>query len=113
MNVRRGIHLLAVLVLLLHAGTAGAQSASVSITPSLGLNASSFNANSFLITNTSSGAAGLFQHMPRYWPERARAIGMPEATPYDAEANVAASAWLVASSLDLGLDAWYFWSCKP
>jgi len=56
MNVRREIHVLAVLVLLLHAGTAGAQSASVSITPSLGLNASSFNPNSFIVTNTSSGA---------------------------------------------------------
>ncbi|NQV05975.1 transglycosylase SLT domain-containing protein [bacterium] len=65
------------------------------------------------ITNTSSGAAGLFQHIPRYWPERARAIGMPNASPYDAEANIAASAWLVQVSLDLDLDAWYFWSCKP
>lgn len=45
-------------------------------------------------TNASSGAAGLFQQLPRYWPERAAAAGWAGASPYDPEANVAVSAWL-------------------
>ena len=65
------------------------------------------------ITNPSSGAAGLFQHIPRYWPERAAAVGFPDASPYDAEANIAAAAWLVRVSIDSGLAPWYFWVCKP
>jgi hypothetical protein len=64
-------------------------------------------------TNPVSGAAGLFQHLPRYWPERAEAIGFPAATPYDPGANVAAAAWLVGVSLEVGLPAWYFWTCRP
>jgi hypothetical protein len=45
--------------------------------------------------NPSSGAAGLFQHLPRYWKSRTASAGFPGASPLDAEANVAASAWLV------------------
>ena len=45
--------------------------------------------------NRSSGAAGLFQHIPRYWPDRAVAIGLAGASIYDPVANVAAAAWLV------------------
>ena len=45
-------------------------------------------------TNPSSGAAGLFQHMPRYWPERSAAAGIPGASVYDPEANVIVAAWL-------------------
>ena len=47
--------------------------------------------------NPRSGAAGLFQHIPRYWPERASAIGLPGASIFDPVANVAAAAWLVYS----------------
>ncbi len=45
--------------------------------------------------NPTSGAGGLFQHIPRYWPERAAAIGLPDASIFDPIANVAAAAWLV------------------
>ncbi|HKX76497.1 MAG TPA: transglycosylase family protein [Acidimicrobiia bacterium] len=45
--------------------------------------------------NPSSGAAGLFQHLPRYWKARAADAGFPGASPLNVEANVAASAWLV------------------
>jgi peptidoglycan hydrolase CwlO-like protein len=65
------------------------------------------------LVNPSSGASGLFQHMPRYWPARAAAVGFPGASPLEAEPNVAAAAWLVRVSLEDGLPAWYFWSCKP
>jgi len=40
-------------------------------------------------------AKGLFQHLPRYWPERAAAAGFPGASIFDPEANIAAAAWLV------------------
>jgi len=49
------------------------------------------------IVNPLSGTADLFQHLPRYWPERASAAGFPGATPDDAEASVAAAAWSVGS----------------
>ncbi|MGH8957210.1 MAG: transglycosylase SLT domain-containing protein, partial [Acidimicrobiia bacterium] len=45
--------------------------------------------------NPSSGAAGLFQHIPRYWPERASSVGLPGASIFDPVANVAAAAYLV------------------
>jgi hypothetical protein len=63
--------------------------------------------------NPVSGAAGLFQHLPRYWPERAAAAGYPGASVYDPEANIAGAAWLVALSEASGLPAWYFWTCQP
>ena len=65
------------------------------------------------IVNPVSGASGLFQHIPRYFPERAAAAGFPGASPFDPEANIAAAAWLVQVSLEGGLPAWYFWSCRP
>lgn len=65
------------------------------------------------VANPVSGAAGLFQHIPRYWPERAAAAGFPGASPFEAEPNVAAAAWLVAVSVESGLPPWYFWSCRP
>lgn len=46
-------------------------------------------------TNPSSGAAGLFQHLPRFWAERSVAAGWGGANIYDPHANVAVSAWLV------------------
>ena len=45
--------------------------------------------------NASSGAAGLFQHIPRYWAERAVSVGLPGASIFDPVANVAAAAYLV------------------
>jgi hypothetical protein len=65
------------------------------------------------ITNSHSGAAGLYQHMPRYWPSRSAAAGFPGASIYDGEANIAAGAWLVDRSMDAGLDPWFHWTCKP
>ncbi len=48
-----------------------------------------------LVTNRSSGAAGLFQHIPQFWSERAAAAGWAGANIYNAHANTAVSAWLV------------------
>jgi hypothetical protein len=45
--------------------------------------------------NSISGAAGLFQHLPRYWAGRAEAAGFAGASIFNAEANIAAAAWLV------------------
>jgi hypothetical protein len=45
--------------------------------------------------NPRSGAAGLFQHIPRYWESRAAAVGLPGASIFDPVANVAAAAYLV------------------
>jgi hypothetical protein len=54
-SCRLGIHALALATIFLVATGARAQSAFVTITESLGINASSYNANSFVVTNTSSG----------------------------------------------------------
>ena len=48
-----------------------------------------------LIRNRAGGtASGLFQHLPRYWDARATKAGWDGADIFDAEANVAVSAWL-------------------
>ena len=44
--------------------------------------------------NPRSSAAGLFQHLHRYWPERAEAAGWAGAPVWDPEANIAVAAWL-------------------
>jgi soluble lytic murein transglycosylase-like protein len=54
-------------------------------------------------TNSTSGAAGLFQFIPSTW-EWAKPY--PGASPYDAPANVEAAAWLLAT---YGPSQW---SCK-
>ncbi|HEX2403469.1 MAG TPA: transglycosylase SLT domain-containing protein [Acidimicrobiia bacterium] len=46
-------------------------------------------------TNLRTGAVGLFQHLPKYWAERAENAGFPGADPTDAEASTAAAAWAV------------------
>jgi len=46
-------------------------------------------------TNLRTGAVGLFQHLPRYWDERAESAGFPNAEPTDPEASTAAAAWAV------------------
>ena len=56
--------------------------------------------------NKSSGASGLFQHLAKYWPPRAKAAGFPGASPFNAEANIAASAMLLHGT-NTGA-----WSCK-
>jgi hypothetical protein len=56
--------------------------------------------------NPSSGAAGLFQHIPRYWDARVASAGMPGASIFDPIANVAASAYLAYS------DGWGHWSAS-
>lgn len=57
-------------------------------------------------TNRSSGAAGLFQHMPSYWPERSKAAGFGGADIYDPDANVGVAAWLVR------VDGWGHWNAS-
>ena len=46
-------------------------------------------------TNSSSGAAGLFQHIPRYWDGRSTSAGYAGASIYDPTANAGVAAWLV------------------
>jgi hypothetical protein len=46
-------------------------------------------------TNLRTGAVGLFQHLPRYWDERAEEAGFAGAEPTDAAASTAAAAWAV------------------
>jgi len=50
------------------------------------------------VQNCSSGACGLFQHLPQYWAGRAEAIGMPGADCRDPRANALAAAMMFASS---------------
>ena len=45
--------------------------------------------------NKSSGASGLFQHLKKYWANRAAKAGFAGASPFNAEANIAASAYLL------------------
>lgn len=54
-------------------------------------------------TNESSGAGGLFQHLPQYWSSRSQAAGFAGASVYNAEANVATAAWLLTRQ---GWGAW-------
>lgn len=59
--------------------------------------------------NPSSGASGLFQHMPGSWAKRAVGAGFPGASIFDPEANVAAAAWLVYDAQGGG---WHHWVCN-
>ncbi len=65
--------------------------------------------------NPYSGAAGLFQFMPRTWSWASEGAGFAGADVYDAEANIASAAWLVDYSLATGHEggAWGHWNCKP
>ena len=58
-------------------------------------------------TNPSSGAAGLMQHMPQYWDQRAISAGYSGASPYDPIANINVSAWLLYQARGGG---WVHWS---
>lgn len=48
--------------------------------------------------NRSSGASGLGQHLPRYYPDRARAVGYDDELidPFRPRQNARVSAWLLA-----------------
>lgn len=59
-------------------------------------------------TNPTSRAAGLFQHLPKFWDDRSRKAGVPGASIYDPTANVRVAAWLYRQSR-----TWSHWSCKP
>ncbi len=59
--------------------------------------------------NPSSGASGLFQHMPRYWADRSSSAGYGGSSILDPEANVAVAAWLV---YDYRAGGWQHWVCK-
>lgn len=58
-------------------------------------------------TNQQSGAAGLFQHLPKYWGSRSAKAGWAGASIYDPEANVAVAAWLWSTG------GWGHWTVAP
>ena len=43
---------------------------------------------------SSALAIGWFQHLAKFWAERSEKAGVPGASPFDSEANVAVAAWL-------------------
>lgn len=53
----------------------------------------------------SSGASGLFQHLPKFWDDRSSKAGRSGASILDPDANVAVAAWLVYSG-----GGWRHWS---
>lgn len=55
--------------------------------------------------NPRTGAAGLFQHLPRYWEQRSEGAGWGGADIYDPTSNTAVAAWLVYS-----YGGWRHWS---
>jgi len=57
------------------------------------------------VTNRSHTAAGLFQHLLKYWDARAAQAGYPGGNIFDPETNIAVSAWLVENH------GWSHWSC--
>jgi hypothetical protein len=56
--------------------------------------------------NPSSGASGLFQHLPKYWPERSAKAGWAGADIFDPYANTAVAAWLKYND-----GGWSHWTC--
>lgn len=59
--------------------------------------------------NPTTGASGLFQHVPDDWAERSAAAGYPTASIFDPRANVAVAAWMLYE-LPGG---WSHWDCAP
>ena len=47
------------------------------------------------VVNSSSGAAGWFQHLPKFWEERSRKAGIPDGDIMDPRNNVLVAAWLL------------------
>ncbi|MBT8201341.1 MAG: transglycosylase SLT domain-containing protein [Acidimicrobiia bacterium] len=58
-------------------------------------------------TNSRSGAAGLFQHLPKFWENRSAKAGFGGSDIYDPTANVAVAAWLVYSN-----GGWKHWNAS-
>lgn len=54
-----------------------------------------------------TGGLGLFNHLPRYWDERAAKAGFEGADPTDPEASTAAAAWEVYNGA-----GWSIFSCR-
>jgi len=54
-----------------------------------------------------TGGVGLFNHLPKYWEERAANAGFEGADPTDPEASTAASAWEVYNGA-----GWSIFSCR-
>lgn len=59
--------------------------------------------------NRTSGASGLFQHIPRYWPARSASAGFGGRSIFDPEANVGVAAWMIYEYPGGG---WKHWVCK-
>lgn len=57
--------------------------------------------------NRTSGAAGLFQQIPRFWQHRSAEAGWAGADIYDPHANTAVSAWLVYEG-----GGWIHWTAS-
>jgi len=56
--------------------------------------------------NATSGASGLFQHLPEHWESRSTRAGWGGANILDPEANIAVAAWLRATDHESG---WLHW----
>lgn len=62
------------------------------------------NPNSY---NPTSGASGLFQHLPKYWTDRSAKAGWSGADIFDPRANIAVAAWLQRTG------GWGHWTTNP
>lgn len=58
-------------------------------------------------TDLKTGGVGLFNHLPRYWDERAANAGFPGIEATDAQASTAAAAWEVYNGA-----GWEVFSCR-
>lgn len=58
-------------------------------------------------TDLRTGGVGLFNHLPRYWAERAANAGFPDAEAIDAQASTAAAAWEVYNGA-----GWDIFTCR-
>lgn len=58
-------------------------------------------------TDLRTGGIGLYNHLPRYWADRAANAGFPDALPTDPEASTAAAAWEVYNGA-----GWDIFTCR-
>jgi len=58
-------------------------------------------------TDLRTGGVGLFNHLPRYWDERATNAGFPGVAAIDPEASTAAAAWEVYNG-----GGWDVFNCR-
>lgn len=63
--------------------------------------------------NPYSGASGLFQFLPSTWATTAPRAGYAGASVFEAEANIAAAAWLTNYYAGQGRNPWAAWHCQP